>query len=237
MVESGEKMVRTAREAPHRTRNMHLRACSCAPRSRRRTTPACATASAPTRAIRRVVGAPGLHMRCPLGRGAAPRARSTSARRATRPRPLASVRIRLHMSGTRAHAPFRISVFWSKGKEEGRDRHTHPTALHVRQCTRKVNAGPIPEQRANDKSAIRHAQIGITRLGNRRKSARTVESTSGSSPYREKEARWEEKEVRKCARTLHRRPGTRQPDAQVRRGLAAHSRPGGPRERGARSRS
>ena len=38
------------------------------------------------------------------------------------------------------------------------DRHTHPTALGVRQNAQKVNEGPIPEQRANDKSAIRHAQ-------------------------------------------------------------------------------
>jgi len=80
-----------------------------------------------------------------------------------------------------------VSVFFGRREREGgRDRHTHPTALDVRQSARKVNAGPISEQCANDKRAICHAQIGITRPRNRRKSARTAESMSGSSPYKGK---------------------------------------------------
>ena len=59
-------------------------------------------------------------MRGLLGRGAAPRAHSTSARRATRP--LASVRIRLRTSGTRIS--HQRSLIEGKGKEEGVDTRT-----------------------------------------------------------------------------------------------------------------
>ena len=110
------------RERRHtRIRNTRPPSCSCAPQNRRRTPPACAAASAPSRAIRRVRGAPGSHMRGPPERGVARRARSTSARRETRPP--ASVRIRLHTSGTSARACFRISVLFLFFGRRERDRN------------------------------------------------------------------------------------------------------------------
>ena len=92
------------RQERHRTRTRNTRppACSCAPRSRPHrqrpaSQPACAAASAPSCATRRAAGAPAAHRRGRPGRGAAPRRRNTSVRRATRP--LAFVRIRLRTSG------------------------------------------------------------------------------------------------------------------------------------------
>ena len=94
---------RDVRQEQHRTRtrNMHLPAYSCAPRNRpRRQDPApplaCAATSAPSRATRRAADAPAPHMRGGTGRGAAPRGRNTSVRRATRP--VAFVRSRLRKS-------------------------------------------------------------------------------------------------------------------------------------------
>lgn len=85
-----------------RTRNTHPLAYSYAPQNRRRPQkpappPACVATSAPSRATRRAAGAPAVHMRGQPGRGAAPRERNTSVRRATRP--VAFVRIRLRTSG------------------------------------------------------------------------------------------------------------------------------------------
>jgi hypothetical protein len=58
-------------------------------------------------------------MRGLLGRGAVPRGRNTSDRRATRP--VAFVRIRLRTSGI-------VLYIWEEGGKEG---DTHPTTLDI----------------------------------------------------------------------------------------------------------
>jgi len=99
-----------------RTRSTHPPACSCAPQAPRRSVLACAAASAPSRATRRVEGAVEVHMRDLLGRGTARQAHSMLARRATRP--AASVRIRLRTSGSAGARVSHQRLFGTQKKEK-----------------------------------------------------------------------------------------------------------------------
>ena len=123
-------------------------------------------------------------MRGPPERGVAPRARNTSARRATRPP--ASVRIRLRTSGASARACFRISVscFLFLVKEI-RDRNAPDsvgckTARAEGRCRTNPRAAR-KRQKRNTSCADRHRP---PQESSKICAAWPTESTSGSSPYR-----------------------------------------------------